>query len=113
MSQGGVELEFGKGVKIAWRNIHYQATKILPNQYLWIDIMRKYRDDFEGDFEQGVFAKAEQRMEEEEDKYNQAKETAAKDRERIRKVDKALVETAQKIRARSRVDLFQLAYLWL
>jgi len=102
-SEGRVELDIAKGIKIAWRNIHYQATKIHPNQYLWTDIMFKYREDFDDDFDLGVFAKAEQRQQEEEDKHNDKREKVAADKERAKAVAKELANTAMKIRARIRL----------
>ena len=105
VSQGAVELDFAKGIKIVWRNIHHQATKILPNQYLWWEVMHRHRDEFEGDFERGIFSKAEQRMDEEEDKLNDANEMKSEDRKRQKEASKAIAESLSKIRARTRVRL--------
>lgn len=103
VSQGAVELDFAKGIKIVWRNIHHQATKILPNQYLWWEVMHRHKDEFDGDFEQGIFLKADQRIEEEEDKRNDSRDSKAEDKRRAKDLAKALAHTVSKIRARTRV----------
>ena len=102
-SQGTVELEIAKALRIVWRNLHHEATKVWPNQYLWAEIMHKYRDDFDGDFEMGIFGKAEQRMQEEEDKMNLRRDQRAQDRATGRRVAQELRATHSKILARSRV----------
>lgn len=102
-SQGNIELDLHKGIKIVWRNIHHEATKVLPNQYLWYDILYKYNDDFQGDFEKSIFVKAETRMEEEEEKHNEVQNKLAADRDRGRELKKIIAERYGKMRARSRV----------
>ncbi len=102
-AQGTVELEVAKAVRIVWRNIHHEATKVWPNQYLWTEILQQYREDFEGDFERGVFGKAEQRMQEEEDKANLRREQQAEDRLRAKQAVQALRLLHSQLLARSRV----------
>ena len=102
-SQGTVELELAKAIRIVWRNIHHEATKIWPNQYLWLEIMHKYRDDFDGDFEMSIFQKADQRMEEEEDKLNEKRQKKYEDREKKKEISEEMRLLHSKIKARNRV----------
>lgn len=101
-SQGTVELEFTKGVKIVWRNIHHEATKILPNQYLWTEILQKYSDELESDLDLAIFQKAEARIEEEETKKNDEKLRRQQDKQNAVLVDQILAERVGRIKAATR-----------
>lgn len=74
---GRLTIELDKGIKIAWRNVHFQATVIYPNQHIWWEILSKYSDELEGDLY--IFDKAEKRIEEEEDKKNLKEEMSSFD----------------------------------
>lgn len=65
---GIIELVLEKPFAIAWRNIHYQTTTILRNQYAWTEINNKYRDELEDDW--AVFDRAQKRLDQVEDTRN-------------------------------------------
>ena len=69
IGEGGVvELRLEKPLAIAWRNIHYQATVVFKNQYVWSEINEKYRAELEEDW--AVFGRAQKRFDEVEDQTN-------------------------------------------
>ena len=100
-AQGRVELELEKGIKIAWRNVHYEATKIYANQYIWWEMNRKYADELEGDGY--IFQKAMKRIDEEEDKRYDSGEEVRRDRIRLRELEKEYDSMMRGVRARTRV----------
>lgn len=60
-----VELVIRKGVKIAWRNIHYEATVVYPNQYAWYEINKRFSGQLIDDTY--IFKKAQDRIDEKND----------------------------------------------
>lgn len=85
-SQGHVEATMRKGYSVVWRNIHVDKTLIWPNQYLWWEILNKYRDELEDQY--FIFKRAEEKMQEKEDKMNQDEEKKAREKRYLRSREK-------------------------
>lgn len=61
-------------------------TLIWPNQYLWWEILNKYRDELEDQY--FIFKRAEEKMQEKEDKMNQDEEKKAREKRYLRSREK-------------------------
>ena len=93
-SLGHVEITARKGFAVVWRNIHVDKTLIWPNQYIWWEILNKYRDQLEDQF--FIFERAEQKIQEKEDNKNAEEEKKKKEKRYLKEREKKNEENRNK-----------------